>query len=150
MKLPASVQEIADVIGRDKALYLIGQLPRVYTPDTRYTASQKTTVILYVPKRLTVHDRLVTLIGWNDANKLVRLFGGMLIHPATCADIYRPFRDQNIARLRGEGVPAKMIAEWFDITERTVRNIMAEIPPHDRPAAANDNSRTVHKKRANK
>jgi hypothetical protein len=35
-----------------------------------------------------------------------------------------------------------MIAEWFDVSERTVKNILSEIPPQDR-RAANDNNRQV-------
>lgn len=131
-KLPPSVEDIAEVIGRQQALYLIGQLPRVYTPDPRSPDVMKTTVIMYVPQRLTPQDRLVSILGWDDAEKLVRSFRGMLIHPATCAEVYRAFRDENIARLNSEKVPNKMIAEWFGVTERHVRNVVA--------TAANDNT----------
>jgi len=159
MSLPPSVKEIAEVIGRDNALYLIGQLPRAYGGSANSpksggregnTNKKSQRVIMYVPKRLTIQDKLVTILGWGDAEKLVRVFGGMLIHPATCADIYITYRNKNIVRLRGEGVPAAMVAEWFGVTERHVRNIVAEIPPHDQQPAANDNARTVNKKRAGK
>lgn len=148
MQLPASAQEIADVIGRDAALYLIGQLPRIYSPDKRVrpgrTGGRKTTVVMYVPKELAIKDRLVSILGWNDAVKLVREFAGMLIHPASCNEIYRPFRDRNMVRLVAEGVPIKTIAEWFDVSERTVKNVVAENPPHEYGAAANDNDRRTN------
>ncbi len=150
MNLPYSVQEIANVIGREQALFLIGQLPRCYTPDRRVrpgrTGGKKTTLIMYVPKVLLFKDKLVSILGWNDATKLVREFSGMLIHPANCADVYRPYRDANIARLIGEGVPTKMIAEWFDVSERTVKNVGAENPPHEFPRASNDNANLPVKK----
>ena len=46
--LPESVQEIADVIGRDGALRLVCQMPVCYRAQNK--RSHK--VILYVPKRL--------------------------------------------------------------------------------------------------
>ncbi len=144
MQLPNSAQEIANVIGREQALYLIGQLPHVYTADPRWPAAKNKTTILYVPKRLNVRDKLVQILGWTDAMKLVREFGGMLIHPANCMNVYRPFRDKNIARLRAEGLSAKIVAEWFDVTERHVRSVVAENPPQARLIADNDNAPTVN------
>jgi hypothetical protein len=150
VNLPASAQEIADVIGREQALFLIGQLPRIYSPDTRYKAAQKSTVVMYVPKVLQPTDKLVRILGWVDASKLARAFSGMLIHPASCTEIYRPFRDRNIIRLVNEGVPRLMVAEWFGISERMVRTILSEIPPHERRAANEQNcSIPTPKRRAN-
>lgn len=140
MQLPRSAQDIADVIGRQKALYLIGQLPRVYTRDNRHPAAKNTKVVLYIPKLLNVTDNLVRLIGWNDASKLVREFGGMLIQPANCVGVYRPHRDANIARLHAEGLAVEVIAEWFDVSVRHVKNVVAENPPQAMPTAANDNA----------
>lgn len=140
MQLPNSAQEIANVIGRDKALYLIGQLPTVYTPDKRWPDARKKTTILYVPKRLNVTDNLVRILGWIDAEKLVREFGGMLIQPANCMGLYRPHRDANIARLYAEGLTVAMIADWFDVSTRHVKNVIAENPPQVIPQAANDNA----------
>jgi len=143
MQLPNSAQEIANVIGRDNALYLIGQLPTVYTPDRRYPNAKNKTTILYVPKRLNVTDTLVRILGWINAEKLVYEFGGMLIQPANCMAIYRPHRDANIARLHAEGLSIAMIAEWFDVSTRHVKNVIAENPPQAIPQAANDNAPTV-------
>lgn len=145
MRLPDSAQEIADVIGREAALFLIGQLPRVYGGSLNScksggragtTSKRSSRCVMYVPKRLMPKDVLVRILGWQDASKLAREFSGMLIQPANCADIYRPYRDANIARLLCEGLPIKMIAEWYEVSERTVKNILAEIPPHDLPVVA--------------
>lgn len=145
MRLPASVQEIADVIGDERALFLIGRLPRCYTPG-KSGSSWETgkrvgaeRVIMYVPKRLDLDHQLVTILGWIDAQKLVSVFGGEILCPATCTSIYRPFRDEHIARLVAEGTPVPMVAEWFDVSERHVRNLTREKPQEER-RAANDNN----------
>ncbi|EGO80860.1 hypothetical protein, partial [Xylella fastidiosa] len=92
--LPASVQELADVIGRKQALTLIGQLPRTYPKGRR---SGK--VILYVPKALSPHHRLVSILGWEDAQKLVDVFGGEILQPANCNYIARHARDCAVVEL---------------------------------------------------
>jgi hypothetical protein len=152
MKLPDSVQEIADVIGDERALFLIGQLPRCYVPGRSGTSGSVTReagksvaverVIMYVPKRLTFDHQLVTILGWQDAQKLVTAFGGEILYPANCTAIYRPFRDEHIVRLVSEGVPTVTVAEWFNVSERQVRNLTRDVrekPQEDR-RAANDNN----------
>jgi hypothetical protein len=124
LKLPRSVQEIAEAIGREQALFLIGQLPRAYSKG--HPSGQ---VILYVPKSLRADHPLVALLGWHTATKLVRAFGGEILTPAHCADLYRNFRDESIARLLREGHDEKTLAEWFDVCARHVRNIAREIAP---------------------
>lgn len=141
MGLPASVQEIADVIGSERALYLIGQLPRCF--QTR-KASKSTSwhVILYVPKVARLDHPLVQLLGWQDANRLVQAFGGEILNPASCADVYRKFRDASIIRMAGEGMKAAAIAELMDVSDRHVRNLLRE-KAQEELTAANDNTATV-------
>lgn len=126
-KLPKSVQEIADVIGRDLALHLVACLPRAYSVG--HAGGQ---VILYVPKRISPDHKLVSLIGWNAAERLTRIFGGEILQPATCAHLYRDFRDENIRRLLLEGHAVELIAEWFGVSERHVRGVRMEIPQEER------------------
>lgn len=116
-KLPRSVQEVADVIGRDLALYLVGQLPR---------AASNGTPMLYVPKTLKPEHPLVGMLGWPAAMKLVRAFGGEILQPAHCADVYREFRDASILRLLSQGHSAKTLADWFRVCDRHVRNLVRE------------------------
>ncbi|MFE8346318.1 MAG: hypothetical protein ABGU97_00600 [Xylella fastidiosa subsp. multiplex] len=123
--LPASVQELADVIGRKQALTLIGQLPRTYPKGRR---SGK--VILYVPKALSPHHRLVSILGWEDAQKLVDIFGGEILQPANCNYIARHARDCAVVELLRSGVPFDVIAKIFGISVRHVRNFAAGIPSH--------------------
>lgn len=142
MKLPSSVQEIADVIGRERTLYLIGLLPRCYVKDSRKADVPKggvsERVLLYVPKNLEPDHQLVKILGWHDAQRLVQAFGGEMLSPANCRDVYRPHRDQAIRRLRADGVPPAMIAEWFGMSERRVWQVL-EIPQRDCGHPANDN-----------
>lgn len=134
MRLPASVQELANVIGTDRALYLVGQLPRCFS-------KKSTHVILYVPKaaNLKPDHRLVHILGWNDAVKLCRAFGGEILQPATCADLYRSFRNKSIRRLvNDEGMKPREVAAMFEMSERQITNILKE-KPQEGHTAANDN-----------
>lgn len=139
MKLPASVQEIADVIGRDRALFLIGQLPKTYPPSTRTTHGATERVILYVPKSLRPDHPLVRILGWKHASKMVVAFGGEILTPANCREVYRRFRDRSIAMMIGDGVETGKIAEMMGVSHRHVRNVAKEIPQEE-PKADNDNN----------
>lgn len=81
-QLPKSVQEIADVIGRERALHLIANLPRCYagTPGKKSTRP-----MLYVPQRITMDHLLVQILGFEDAKKMVDVFGGECLCPASCS-----------------------------------------------------------------
>ncbi|ENG6107231.1 hypothetical protein [Serratia marcescens] len=113
--LSLCVQEIADVIGRERALYLIGQLPRIHIASRQYSK-----VILYVPKRLTPEHALIKILGRDDADKLVNAFGGENLHPGNCEYLYRDFLHRTIKRMRGEGVRTRDIAALLGMSERNV------------------------------
>lgn len=143
MRLPKSAQEIADVIGRDRALYLIGQLPTCEIIDSRTGGRGGRQPMLYVPtmRRLTPDHFLVRVLGWNDAERLSSVFGGEILQPASCVDIYRKFRNAEIIRMVKEGMSVPQAAEVVGITDRQARNIAKEIPQEERRTAANDNAR---------
>lgn len=142
MRLPKVVQEISDVIGRDRALYLVGQLPRCTPPSARSANRGEQRVYVYVPYAswLKPDHSLVSILGMADAEKLCRHFGGEILHLGNCTDLYRAFRDAAIVRVVREGVPVKMAAEWFNVSERHVRNKLREKPQEARTVAANDNT----------
>lgn len=147
MRLPDSVQEIADVIGREQALLLVGQLPKAYSKDKRYPGAMNSTLVMYVPTvaRLGVMHPFVKVLGWNDAVKLCKAFGGEIMYPANCACIHRKFRDDNILRMVAEGVKKAIVADQMGVSERHVRNLVRAVgvglenPPEGRQEAANDN-----------
>lgn len=145
MRLPGVVQEIADVIGRERALYLVGQLPRCYAG----TAGHKSwRVIMYVPKTLKADHQLVHLLGWHDARRLVDAFGGEILQPPTCAEIYRKFRDASIIRMARSGMKSTAIADLMEVSERHVRNLLREEIPQEGIIPANDNTARVSERRA--
>ena len=102
--LPRSVREIAQVIGRDAALRLIGQLPTCMGGAPGKRSSR---VMLYVPKKLAPDHRLVRILGAEKAMALVRAFGGEVLQPANCRRIFARYRDEAIVKMlrAGAGLP---------------------------------------------
>lgn len=143
MELPRSVQEIADVIGRERALFLIGQLPSYTVRDKRYPNAIHNRLILYVPKVISPTDDLPRILGWNDAMKLVKHFGGELLYPSPCTQIHRQFIVNTIRRLNSEGMAHKAIAELLEVSERTVKRHCTD-NPHKDAKATNDNTPQRH------
>jgi hypothetical protein len=125
VRLPASVQEIADVIGRERALFLIGRLPR-YSQQGSSDKSVRERVLLYVPKKLTQSHPLVAILGLKDAGKMVRVFGGEILKATPCTTIYRDFRDRSIARMARDGMKHADIAELMEMSVRHVKNVVRE------------------------
>jgi hypothetical protein len=125
--LPRSVQEVADVIGREAALALVDSLPRAFGRPWQ--------AFVYIPKAIRPDHPLVLLLGWNTADKLVRVFGGEMLRLASCSWSRKGERDIAIRAMRASGAAVQAVAREFQISERQVRNICAEIPHVE----ANDN-----------
>lgn len=115
--LPPSAQEIADVIGRQRTLQLIGQLPP--SPGRNWR------VCLYVPKRLGPDHPLVQMVGWHAANLLVREFGGMILQPSNCRILQRRWRHREVLRMHQDGASPREIADVVELSPRQVANIIA-------------------------
>lgn len=118
--LPPSVAEIAEVIGRQKALELIGSLPQ--------SGSRPWRVCVYIPKRLPADHRLVEILGWHDAKRLAWAFAGMILQPSNCRHISRERRNERILELAEQGVCLQRIAEVVDLSPRQVREIIGREP----------------------
>jgi hypothetical protein len=127
-EMPKSVREIADVIGVDQTMRLIAQLPVCRRPDRKTP-----TVMLYVPKKLPVDHDLVRMIGYQDAMKLVRAFGGEILYPAICRQMAKRVRDDAIVRTVAMGSRYELVADLYSVSVRHVRNLIAgaEIAPED-------------------
>jgi len=133
--LPQSVREIAEVIGREATMLLIGQLPVCY----RDAAKKSPKLILYVPRRLKPDHILVKILGFPDAQKLVKAFGGEILYPANCRSILAHMRNDLVRRMLDTGARPAIVADLFGMTERNVRNLirekekpLEEMPPVDR------------------
>ena len=117
--LPQSVREIAEAIGREAALLLIGRLPVCY----RDAGKKSPKVILYVPKRLPPDHQLVEILGYPTARKLVDAFGGEILYPANCRFVFDRHRNAAVRQMIDAGARLPVVACLFGITERHVRNI---------------------------
>lgn len=138
MKLPASVQEIADVIGTERALFLVENLP-CYSEKTGDRAETKRP-LLYVPKKIAAGHKLETLLGRETALKLVDGFGGEMLKPASCRRWAKSVRlRRHVRRLLGEGLTTAEVARAMSVTARAVRKIIRE-PNAGDLIPANDNT----------
>mgnify|MGYP003365440435 FL=1 len=64
------------------------------------------------------------IIGTEGARKLVAAFGGENFVVPNCREVYVRFRDQEIRRMRDEGMTTREIADIIEVGERTVRNLV--------------------------
>ena len=139
--LPESVRLIADVIGEDAALDLVRRLPRAMG-RREHPAGEP---VLYVPKTMTPHHRLVGIVGWPAACKLSKHFGGDLMFLATCAGYHKSTRNAEILAALKEASPAA-VAERFRISERQVRRVVAaaraDTTPMGSAASRSEHART--------
>jgi hypothetical protein len=128
--LPGVVEEIAEVIGHERALYLIGQLPRCEGGGRAYPGKRASQVVLYVPKphRLGPTHELVRILGQDDAMALCEAFGGELLKPANCDAIRLAFRNTSLVEMAAAGVSDTELAEIFGLTRRRV--LMLRTPKH--------------------
>lgn len=108
--LPPSVAEIADVLGRAKALTLAGACGGV----------------LYVPQRLTPDHKIVRIVGQEAGDKLVQVYGGCVVYLATCAKLRAGWRNDAIRKWAAQGVTRRALAELTGLTERQVLNVLRE------------------------
>jgi hypothetical protein len=117
-KLPESVAEIAEVIGREKALDFIRQLPR--------SGSRPWRACVYIPKRLPLDHDLVAMLGWEDARKMSYAFAGMILQPSTLQAMEKAHRNKQILRAANEGVPIEEIADTYELSRYRIREILNE------------------------
>jgi len=115
--LPESVAEIAEVLGREKALSFIGRLP--------VSGSRAWRVCVYIPKRLPADHKLVHMLGWHDASRLCEAFAGMILQPSNCRFLHRQHRNREIRRMDAEGMPVPDIADVVELSTYRVREIIA-------------------------
>lgn len=126
-ELPQSVREIAEVIGYDRALHLIGNLPT--TTDAKHGER----AILYVPQTLPTDHPLIHALnigGKPDAEaalkaarKLVEHFGGEILHPARAQSLRKANRDHNIGEALARGMSTQKVADKLGISARQARSI---------------------------
>ena len=125
-KLPKTVQQIADVIGRRAALRLVAQLPRSFSKG--HPSGQP---ILYIPKSLSSDHPLEKMLGLADATLIVQAFGGEILFPAAGVSVVRQARNREVIRLLKEGWNEHDVANTFRLTVRQIRNLRKESAPEE-------------------
>lgn len=115
--LSVPAQRIADVIGTERTLYLVGQV---------VPWAGKREADITIPKRpLRDSDRIVQILGRADAEKLRPSLGTGEAIRLTPGKVYQGFRDKSIRRLhREQGIAATTLCEWFELTPRRMRAIL--------------------------
>jgi len=120
--LSGDLKSIAEVIGRDQALYLVSQCRR-YKTENRVGRGQ---LLLYVPKlkKLTAEHNLVRALGYDDAHKLSTVFGGELLVLSHCNQMILSTRNEGIKNMMRNGFSITELVEFFNVTERIVLKIL--------------------------
>lgn len=118
--LPGSVREIAEVIGRQATLHLLGQLPVCVAGKP---GKQSSRVMLYVPKKIGPKHHLVQILGAEKAMALVRAFGGETMQPANCRKIYAAHRDEAILKMLRDGARLSMVQSIMRVSKRHIVNL---------------------------
>jgi hypothetical protein len=125
--IPKSVQEIADVIGLERALLLVDRCPTIEKRDRRYPGRTRRVPMLYVPKNMRWAGHLVEVLGWEDAERMAEHFGGEILWPASCTRLRNAARNRAIVRIAHEKKLSRSeIADIFGVTERTVRYVLSK------------------------
>lgn len=116
--LKGDLYAIAEVLGRQKTLYLVSHCPR-YKVEKRQGIGQ---LLLYVPKlkNFDLNHNLVKIMGYEDAYKLSRHFGGELLVLSQCKRIILKKRNIGIKSMLQQGFKKEQVAEFFNLTTRTV------------------------------
>lgn len=110
-----SLREIAWIVGREKALFLAGQVLK-WDRGGHYGKSAS----LYIPKRLNPNHRLVELLGWDDAAALVYEFAGIILPISSCRGVYQRWRDSEVRRMATAGLVTSEIAVIVGVSDSYV------------------------------
>ncbi|SAL03182.1 hypothetical protein AWB77_06730 [Caballeronia fortuita] len=82
MNLPGTLRDVADVIGEERALYLVRNWPTAYRAGK--PGRQSIRISVYVPKRFRGGHALIDVLGQEEAQRMVDAFGGECLHLPNC------------------------------------------------------------------
>ena len=116
--LTGDIRSIAEIIGKQQALFLVSQYPR-YKSKKRNGEGQ---LLLYVPKesRLGFDHKLIDILGYTDALKLCKEFGGELLTLSLCKHIILKRRNAGITDMLKQGYSLEQLAVFFNLSTRGV------------------------------
>lgn len=113
--LNQTLEEVAFIIGRERALMLVGRLTA--------TGSRPWRVCVYIPKGISPDHRLVRLVGWEDAQALCAHFRGSILELSSGQAIVWSWLQSEVRRLSNEGMGVMEIVDVLAMPARTVRAI---------------------------
>ena len=122
--LCADARAVAEVIGRERALFLVGQ---VVSWERRPGSETGRSGSVYVPTppRLKASCRLVKILGMDESARLSLVLGGEILHFSGCSSLVKRFRHEAVRRMASSGMPNSLIAWSVGLTARHVRTILA-------------------------
>ncbi|MDH5185404.1 MAG: hypothetical protein OEX12_16110 [Gammaproteobacteria bacterium] len=110
--LPASVQELIDVVGMAAALVIV---------------EERGGIRLCVPSTVNADHWLVPLIGMEALRALVNYYSREEIEIPLCAEALRAAREQQIHALAAAGTSNAELARQYGYTERGIRKLRRRV-----------------------
>ncbi|KIC15015.1 hypothetical protein [Leisingera sp. ANG-Vp] len=116
--LPESVEEIAEVIGRENAVRLV--------EGTRPRGRRRWRRQLYVPAEMPEGHRIATLIGLEDATKLSFSHANCILELPSCHGLRKAYLADYVMRLQDQGADEAEIAREIGVEKKTVASLVDE------------------------
>lgn len=124
--LPASVSEVAEVVGRKKALLLCHMA--IMRAPKRYDGRRQTPRV-YVPNSIHEGHPIAQCIGLDAARELSKVFGASDLQLSHCSDLIRDWYMELTVRMTVEGMTTEDIADILRLSPRHIRRWRAELQP---------------------
>ncbi|WP_420023751.1 hypothetical protein ACN9JG_06225 [Cereibacter azotoformans] len=134
LPLPETLQDVAEVIGREGALRLSEGLPQCGSRSWRR--------MVYVPQKMKPDHPLVRLLGRERAEELRQSHTNMILEVPVCVEIRAAYREHIIARLKAAEMPDQQIAQMVGVDVSTVRLVAAPAPEEGGRLAAQSGRET--------
>jgi hypothetical protein len=109
--LPAGFLQLADVMGLEAAVRFVRAFPGVR---------------IYVPARIHMHHQFVDIVGQEAAEALAKSFPGDYIKVPNITALERQIKDQELSRMKAEGLSNRDCALYLGLTERTIERKLSE------------------------
>lgn len=111
-QLPESLTEIAEIIG----------LPSTLTLVEKWGGTR-----IFIPRQVAAQHKLANLLGFEQARKMSRHFGGETLTIARAANVIRSIRNREITRRYDEGEGVRLLAVEHNLTERQIYTILSQM-----------------------
>lgn len=114
--LPETMEEIAEVIGRGKAVRLV--------EGTRASGKRRWRRSLYVPTDMSEEHRIASMIGFEAATRLSYSHGNCIIELPSCFALRKAYLSDYAWQLSGAGASPGEIARELGVELKTVNALL--------------------------